>query len=99
DYQFKTVHNRFEIVDKDYNRLVKKNQRTTVQADVETKYDKKETVLVGGDRKITVKGNVNQIYKSNKDEKVTGNVTEKFASQTTDGGKSIKLTAGVINLN
>ena len=100
DYQFKTVHNRYEIVDKDYNRLVKKNQRTTVQADVETKYDKKETVLVGGDHKETIKGNVTQLYKAKKNETVDGAVNEKYnAGQTTNGGPKIKLSAGLILLN
>jgi len=100
DYMFKTVDNRFEIVNKDYNILVKKNHRITVQKDVETKYDAKETVLVGGDHKETIKGKVEQIYKSTMDVKVTGAVTEKYsAGQKTDGGPSVTIKAGVIKLN
>jgi len=100
DYMFKTVDNRYEIVNKDYNRLVKMNQRTTVQADVETKYDAKETILVGGDHKETIKGKVAQIYKATMDVKVTGAVTETYsAGQKTNGGPSIIIKAGVIKLN
>ena len=100
DYQSKTVGNHYEIIDKDYHRLTKMNQRITVQADVETKYDAKETILIGGERKITVKGNVFQIYKGNKDEKVAGSCTEIYSSgQITNGGPKITIKAGVINLN
>lgn len=100
DYQMKIVHNRQEIVDKDYNRLVKMNQRTTVQADVETKYDGNETVLIGGNHLETIKGSVTQIYKSSKSEKVSGAVTEKYNSgQNTNGGPNITIKAGIIKLN
>jgi len=100
DYQSKTVGNHYEIMDKDYHRFTKKNQRVTVQADVETKYDGKETILIGGDHKETIKGKVQQIYKGTKDEKVTGACTEKYsAGQSTDGGPKITIKAGVIKLN
>jgi hypothetical protein len=84
DYQSKTTGKHYEIMNKDYHRLVKKNQRVTVQADVETKYDAKETILVGGARKETVKGIVNEEYKS---------------GQNTKGGPKITIKAGVILLN
>ena len=100
DYQFKTVHNRYEIVDKNYHRLVKGKQRTTVYDDVETKYDSKETVLVGGDHLETIHGKVEQVYKSTMDIKVTRGVTENFYSgQTTNGHPFVKINAGVILLN
>jgi len=100
DYQFKTKRDRFEIVDRDYKRLVKRHQHTTVQGDVETKYDSKETILVGSDHKETIKGKVEQIYKSTMDVKVTGAVSEKYsAGQKTDGGPSITIKAGIIKLN
>jgi len=100
DYQSKTVGNHYEIIDKDYRRLVKKNQSTTVQANVETKYDGNETILIGGNRKDTVKGNVQTIIKGTVTEKVTGAVKETYsAGQTTDGGPNITIKAGVIKLN
>ena len=100
DYQFKTKRDRFEIVDRDYKRLVKRKQMTTVQDNVETKYDAKETILVGGDHKETIKGKVEQNYKSSLMVKVSSSCKEKYSGgQTTDGGPMIKISAGIIKLN
>jgi hypothetical protein len=96
----KIVGDKQEIVNKNYNKLVKMNQNITVQADVNTKYDSNETILVGGDHQETIKGDVTQIYNSTLNTKVKGKVTEKYeAGQTIDGGPNMTIKAGIINLN
>jgi len=58
DYQLKTVGDRIEIANKDYKRLIKNNFNSSVQGNVEIKYDGNETILVGGTKKETVSGGI-----------------------------------------
>jgi len=115
DYQLKVVDNRFEIVNKDYNVFIKGKHSTSVQLDVERKYDANETILVGGEHLETVKGSVTKEYEKTMDLKVKGAGTFSFDSfdlnakgatnfildggLTIDSGPSMTLKSSVIKLN
>lgn len=84
DFVEKATGHRFLIVNKNYNELVKGSKFSTVRGNYETKIDGSEDILTTGSRTETVSGSVKETYSS---------------GQTTDGGPSIKIKAGIINLN
>jgi hypothetical protein len=100
DYTLKVKRDRYGIVDRDYKKLTKRDEFQTIQRDHEFKVDRDQHILIGRHKDITVMKTVKRTYNSTLTENVTGAVSETYsAGQKTNGGPSIKINAGVINLN
>lgn len=84
DYNIKIRKKKFEIIDDDSSKLVKKSEYVTIQADNELKVDGYRDILVGGTHNEIVKGLTTEHYKS---------------GQITKGGPKVKINAGIIQLN
>lgn len=98
-YDFKTVHEKKEINDKDTKRLSKMSEYITIWKNQELKIDGHQEIRVGKYRNEIVHGDVNETYNSNRTEKVAKHVSETYGSHQENGGAFIDLDADVIYLN
>jgi len=100
DYTLKVKRDRYGIVDRDYKKLTKRDEFQTIQRDHELKVDRDQFILIGRKQEETINKSVTQTYNDTLKTTVAKTCTEKYGGgQTTDGGPSIKIKAGVINLN
>lgn len=87
-----TTENVFEHIIKSMELIIDESRYTHIKKDDKYLIDLNEMREVGANRTELVKGN--------QTETVNGSVTETFSGgQSTNGGPSIDLTAGIINLN
>jgi len=100
DYKKLTKRDEFQTIQRDHEFKVDRDQFILIGRKHEETINKSVTQTYNDTQTTTVAKAVTRTYKATLDEKVTGAVNEKYsAGQTTDGGPSITIKAGVIKLN
>lgn len=97
-----------EIISKNVTRTIEENLSEHIKKSVQRQIDEDLTELIKKNVNKEVQQNLNYLIKGNKTQNINGTLTETVSGavnetyssgQTTNGGPSVTITAGTINLN